>query len=518
MDLIDAPLIKTRSGKHFAYNVAFNILSLAAPLLFAFVATPILVRGLGIEDYGYYSIVLAVIGFAFTTGIARTPAKYIPEKLSDDRNGELRSLLSAAVVITLAVALIEGLGLALVSPFLTSQVMGVTGEAGTQLNIAIYIACLAGTVAMVSQLFQSTLQGIHRFRVYALVTVGASLLLNLGSALLAANGFPYRDIVLLNFAVTAAAAVTFFVFAKAGVPELGLELRIATPALRKVGRFAASIFVYQTVTSIFYLFERSYVLRNFGPEELAYYTIPLMLGIYLHGVILAVSQVTVPKFNERLNDIKSLTAIYITLTKIVAAASVFLALFYYLLGAEILYLWLGTDFAARSFHLLVIDGISFSLIAMLIPAWIISEAAQRPGINASSPLVTYLVGMVAIVLLGAVYGIEGAAAGRLVGAMAALPIIAIVERMVFRQIFWKEWTAIASRILAAACLMSLVALLLDTFHYVSWPGFIVKSCVLVLGFWGTLIVLRYTDRAELRAAFSQPAPESDDSEMLMPMQ
>ena len=506
------------SGRFFAYNVAFNILSLVAPLLFAFVSTPLLVRGLGVEDYGYYSIVLAAIGFAFTTGIARTPAKYIPEKRANGRPAELKSLLSAALLLTLMVGLIEGIGLALLSPVLISKVLGVPAAEAGMLKTAIYLACLIGAVMMLSQLFQSALQGIHRFRVYALITIAASLSITAGSVLIAQNGFTYRDVFVLNLAVTVIAAAAFFIFAKAGVPELGLPITIDAAAVKTVARFAGSIFIYQSITSIFHLFERAYILRNHGPEALTYYTIPLMLGIYLHGFILAVSQVTIPKFNERLSDESALLTLYTTLTKLVVSGSVYLALFYYLFGSELLSLWLGQDFAARSYRLLVIDGASFALIAMLIPAWILSESARRPGINASSPLVTYLIGMIAIVFLGSTYRIEGVAAGRLVGTVAALPIIFIVERLVFGKVRWGMWLFTVGRIAAASCLMYLASWAVNAAFDDSWLALVVVSLAASSCFWGLLILLRFINRIELRSAFSSPAATAEDSEMIMPVQ
>ena len=509
---------RSKSQRAFLGDVAFSVLSLAAPLLFAFIATPLLVRGMGVEDYGYYSLVLAVIGFGFTTGIGRTPAKYIPEKRAAGQSGELARLLSAAIFITLVVALVEGGALAAAAPFLISRILGVPDAAAGQLKIAIYLACAIGFVMMLSQLFQSALQGIHRFRTFAAITIAASFLLNLGSVILAVNGFPYTNIFVLNLAVSAAAAAVFLILSIAEVPELMPRQAIEKEALKTVAAFAVSIFVYQSITSIFYLFERSYILRNYGPKVLTYYTIPLMLGIYLHGVVLAISQVTIPKFNERLHDFAGLLAIYQTLTKLVASGSIFLALIFYSFGQGLLELWLGKDFAERSARLLTIDSAAFALIALLIPAWILSESARRPGINAASPLVTYIVGIFAMLLIGPVYGIEGVALGRLVGAIAALPIIVIVERMVFERVFWRLWLSIGLRIAAASFVMLIVGKFIVSALGITWPGFVLGLLVTTLSFWGTLLLGGYIDRSEIIAAFAANTDQGKDSEITAAMQ
>jgi len=197
--------------RSFAGNVAFSLLSLVAPLLFAFVATPYLIRGLGVESYGYYSLVLAVIGSGFTTGLGRVSAKYVPEHIASKQNEQLSGLLAAALLITAGTSIVEALLLAAVSPFLITSILNVPAFAGPELQVAIYLSCLIGPVMMLSQIFQSALQGLHLFRFYSLVTIAVSLLLNLGSVALAINSFSYSRIFIWNLIVSSVAGLVFFV-------------------------------------------------------------------------------------------------------------------------------------------------------------------------------------------------------------------------------------------------------------------------------------------------------------------
>jgi O-antigen/teichoic acid export membrane protein len=495
------------------------VLSLGLPLLFAFVSTPLVIHGLGVEEYGYYSILLAVIGLAFTTGIGRMPVKYVAEKLARGKNDELVDLLSASIWITLAVASVEAFALALASPFLISQVFKVPTGAEERVLASLYLTCLIGSVMMVNQLFQSALQGVHRFRVYALITIAASFMLNLGAVFLSVSGFPYFDILIWNLCATVCTGLAFFVFAKQSVPELRIRFNAKFAVLRKVGAFAFSIFVYQTITSVFYLFERSYVLRNYGAETLTYYTVPLMLGFYLHGVVLAISHVTVPKFNERIFELTALSAVYSTLTKIVAAVATLMTLMCYCLGDDLLHLWLGEEFAARSSALLLTDVVAFALIAIVIPSWILSESARRPGMNASSPLVTSLVGIAGVVVFEAKYGPQGVAFGRLAGAAASLPLIFIAERLVFGRVMWRTWRDLSLKISPAAVIAILLHYGLLSRLGVSWPLFLMSALLLTLVFCGVLWLLKYFDPGELASAFaSNHYDEGRHSEMTDGMQ
>jgi O-antigen/teichoic acid export membrane protein len=495
----------------FFANVAFSLLSLAGPLLFAFIATPFLIRGLGTEAYGYYSLVLAVIGFGFTTGIGRIAAKYIPENRASGEKDGLARLLSATILITLSSALLEALILAAASTVLVSQILNVPDTDARELRTAIYFACLIGPMMMLSQIFQSALQGIHRFRTFAALTVAASFLLNFGSIILAVNNVSYSNIFIWNLIVTTVVGAAFVAFARKQIPELKFTLSFDGTTIKKVGRFASSIFVYQTITSVFYLFERAYILRNYGAEALTYYTVPLMLGIYLHGFIFSFSQVAVPKLNERILNCRELTETYRTVTKIAVSISVFIVLMYFSVGKEFLGLWLGNDFASGSYQLLVIHGFAFAATAVSIACWILSEAAHRPGINAISSTVTSLVGISSILLLVSPYRIETVAAGRLIGAAAVIPIIFIVERIVFGSVMWRFWIEIVNRI-AISCIVVLITYYsFGTGHAVSWVVFLITTVMFTGIFWAVLYLSGYFARNEIASAFAERTVKNGNS-------
>ncbi|MGH9948364.1 MAG: oligosaccharide flippase family protein, partial [Pyrinomonadaceae bacterium] len=265
----------------FAANIAFNLLSWGAPLAIAFVVTPILIRGLGLDGYGYYSFVLAVIGFAFTTGIGRMSAKYIPEERIGKADGQLAKLLSASLYITIAVAAVQGLLIAALAPLLVSEVLLAPQSVQAGLISAIRIACLIGPVLMLSQVFQSATQGLHRFRAFAIITLSAAIFLNAGVIVLVLSGYDIAALFWWNLAVTAIAAVVFALFVLPRVPEFR-PMMPDSAAFAKVLRFASSIFIYQSIYSVFCIFERILVVRKFGAEAMTFYAVPLMLGIYLH--------------------------------------------------------------------------------------------------------------------------------------------------------------------------------------------------------------------------------------------
>jgi O-antigen/teichoic acid export membrane protein len=479
------------------------LLSLVAPLLFAFVATPFLIRGLGVEAYGYYSLVLAVIGSGFTTGLGRVTAKYLPENIAANRSEKLSQLLAAALLITGTAALLEALLLATASPFLISTVLSVPSNATSELQAGLYVACLIGPAMMLSQVFQSALQGLHLFRFYSIVTIAASLLLNLGSVALATNGFSYSHIFFWNLIVTVLSGSVFVLLFRARFSNRSLLAKPGSESIRTVGRFAASIFVYQTITSVFYLFERSFVIRNYGATALTYYSVPLMLGIYLHGLIASFSQVAIPKLNERIERSAGLLTLYRIFTRIAVSFAAFFAVMYFCLGQEFLNIWLGGDFAANSYRLLVIHGVAYALIAFSIICWILAEASHRSGLNALSSTVTCVVGVAVALTFAEMWGAESIALGRLVGAAVVLPLIGFLEAKVFGVVQSSFWL----RTLGTISIAVVVVVILETFlsrllAVTSWPLLVVAGSLLSAVYWVILYFTGYLDIATTRNALS----------------
>lgn len=486
----------------FAGNVAFSVAAWSAPLVLSFVATPYLIRGLGIEQYGYYSLVLAIIGFGFTTGIGKVSAKYIPEYRAAGLTSELSRILSASILLTVCAAVLQGSVLAIATPIIVGNVLNVPAASREELTTAVYFACLIGPMMMVSQVFQSAAQGMRLFRPSSLVAIAGAVALNAGSILLAINGASYSKIFLWNLIVAVVGAVAFYLYVKPQLPELSRVSRPDSDSFKKVGRFALSIFLYQTSTSILFIFERAFVLRIFGSEALTYYTVPLMLGVYLHALVVSFSQVAVPTLNQKLADPKEIVSFYQISTKIVLAVASLVATGYFVLGRTFLSLWLGSDFASNSFSLLGIHGIAFALIAVSVNCWILAEAAHKAGINAFSSITTCVLGVVFMLLAANSYGLDGIAMGRVFGAMAVLPLIPIVEAKVFGSPMIGFWARTAAKLIVSIIASTALCHLLMLYSNESWISFLFAGFVLLIAYAAALAATGFLSITEIRQAIA----------------
>src|SRR5438094_325572 len=155
-----------QTSKSVFRNVIYGSLTWILPIGLSFVATPIIVRSLGNNDYGIYALVLGFISYSFTFSLGRAITKYIAEYRVTGESDKIRDLISATFFLNLAVGLSGVLLICLLANWLVRDVFRIVDEAQDKTAIALYAASGIIFLSMLNQVFVAILQGIHRFDIY----------------------------------------------------------------------------------------------------------------------------------------------------------------------------------------------------------------------------------------------------------------------------------------------------------------------------------------------------------------
>lgn len=479
-----------------------SILSWGFPLALAFVTTPILLGRLGNELYGVYALVLGFLTFTFSTGTGKVAAKYVPEyRASGDGEG-LSESVSAVLWLTVGLGTIQGLLLAALAGFIVKDILIIAPDLQPTVASALYIAAVAGFLLMVAQVFQSVLQGLHRFDIFAVFVNVSSLLTSGGTIVLVVLGFGIVAIVIWYAMVAGAALIFIFFRTKPLLPEWNTGHGFSRGVFVNVARYAGSIILYQAAVSILYLFERSWIVRKFGAESLSYYVVPLMLAVYMHGLVHSFSLALFPALNELLSEPSRLLKLYMRATKVTAAGAVLITSSYFVAGHLFLGLWLGAGFADRAYQLLAILAVAFALNILGITAWMLAETFRAPGINAVSSMLWMGVAIPAIIIGASHWGIYGVAVGRLVGVSFSVPLILYIERRFLGRPLLGFWAKILLKLAGAAVVSAVVEKLLFAFLPQSWIGLFLVVGSGVASFAAFLWATRYFSKDETEIALS----------------
>ena len=486
---------RSRTAK-LTTNAAFSVLSWLAPILIGLLTTPILVHRLGTEGYGLYALIIGFISYSFSLGVGKIAAKYVAEFRANGEEEKIAPMITATLLITFAVGIVATLVLGVGARYIVTYGLRVP-EPDVEIAVrSLYLACVISIAAMFGQIYQFVLQGLQQFGALLTFINLNGILLGVGNIVVVLAGGGVVELLAWNFIEALIIGIAFFIKARTELPHISVDFGISREMARSIFAYASSMIFYQILANILFIFERTYVMRRFGAEALAYYTVPMTLAIYLHSFVGSFAVVLFPVVNELLLDPAKQSELYQKATKIVLAIVVFGVTSLAVLGRAALTLWLGADFAANSYMLLTIHAIVFGMTAMLLIVWQIAEGFHHAKINAATTSVWLIVGIPLMYLAAGSFGTEGIAGGRLIATAITLPVIFYIEKRFLGRVFARFWAAVISKAAVAALCAGVVEFFLVRNHPASLVRLAAAGCAGLLVYCGVLWFSRYVSAAE----------------------
>lgn len=461
-----------------ALNSIFGVLAWLLPIAVGFFTTPVLVEGLGNEAYGIYAVVAGFLMYSFAFGIAKVAVKYVAEYRAAGQDDKIGEIVSATLWLSVAIGTIGAIALAVAAEYIVSNILLIRGEYAEVAVKALYIAGATGLLAMISQVFQFTLQGLNRFGNFLMLTSVSGILLGVGNIVVVKLGFGIDALLLWNLVLNALMGVAFFTAARKAYPNLKIGFGISGKLFASAAKYGGSIIVYQIFANVLFIFERTWVTRKFGPETMAFYAVPMLVGGYLHALVGSFAMGLFPSINELLANRERQVELYQKATKIIYAAVLFAVVTLIFMGRAGLAVWINPGFADNAFPLLVIHSISFGIISMFTIVWQLNEGYHAPMLNVVVTLTWAVVAISLMVFLSDVWRAEGVAYARLAGVVASVPLLFYTEKRFLGGIFWGFWLANTAKILVALLPAALVYYFANNFE----PTWIVLVLSLILAF------------------------------------
>jgi O-antigen/teichoic acid export membrane protein len=436
----------SETSKSIFRNVLYGFSTWIMPLGLSFIATPILVRSLGNEDYGIYALILGFIGYSFNLNLGRAVTKYIAEYRANGQTHKINYIISNTLLLNICVGLTGALTICLLANWLVTDVFLIAEEVRAKTIGAMYISAAIIFVTMLNQVFNSILQGLQRFDVYSRIFIGNSYAILIGNIILALSGFGLNGLLIWNLIALIVTCLITVVLAKILMPEFKFEFDLKGESLKLILKFSGGIIGYQILANLLLLFERGWIIRQFGEEQLTYYVVSMLLGIYIHSFVSSLLLVLFPLVSELNQNLEKLKNLYLKATKIICFLVCFLAISLIIESKTFLYLWMGSEFAEKAWFLLILHVITFSLTAILVVSWQMTEGLGYPNYNFFVFSFCLIISIFLMIYLTADYGIQGVAIGRLAGFGTLFLSVFYVERWFFKQVQVRFWLRLAGMI------------------------------------------------------------------------
>ena len=467
--------IQSETPQSIARNLVYGFSTWILPIGLSFIATPRIVRGLGDEDYGIYALVLVFVGYSFNFSFGRSIVKYVAEYRSSGENEKISGMFSAACFISVAVGLASAAIIWFSSEWLVINAFKISAGSQDKTIYALYLTSVMVFVLMQNQVFASVLQGIHRFDVYSKILNLNNILLITGNLVLAVNGFGLVSFFIWNLAVIILSGMLFAISSKRYLPDLKFTWKFSFDEIKLIIFFSAGIIGAQILTNIIMIFERSWVTRQLGSEALTYYVIPLTLAFYIHAFVGSLVIVIFPLASELRNETEKLLRLYTKATKMVSLIVAFFAGSLITEGYLFLTLWMGDEFAARGYELLVFQTIAFSFLAIQTVSWQLNDGLGYSRYNFYLLIICLLISISLMILLEPYFGAAGIAFARMAGLAAVFLSIFYIERLFFKKTQMSFWLKITAILAVAAVCSAIAEHMILTNLNANWAALIIAT-------------------------------------------
>lgn len=422
-------------------NVLFGAMTWIVPLCLIFVTTPIVVRGLGQDEYGLYALVQGFLAYTFTFNVGRALIKYLSSYRATGEEEKIGDALSATLLVNVVLGVLCAGALALAAILLVPSVLKIPVAQQRHTLIAFFLVSATLFPIMLGYVFSAVPQALQRFDVYALITLAGSVFNSASNVILVLLGYGVISMLVTNLIGVTLTSVAFALYIRRLLPGVRLTLKIPRDLLTGIVRFTASVAVYQVAGNLLVLFERSWITRAIGTSALTYYVVPMTIGIFIHAFITSLTLMIFPLTSEAtaLSDVQRLTQIYARAVKYICIIVLFICVTVSVCARPLLATWIGADFADQSASILVMHTIFFSVLAVSTIHWQIAEGLGRPSLNAILGLIWLVIAIPLMMWLTAGWGIKGVAFGRL-ATVVTLPIHwLIAERWALGKNLWGFW-------------------------------------------------------------------------------
>jgi O-antigen/teichoic acid export membrane protein len=401
------------NGRELTKNWSLNLLGQVLPLIVALVTMPFIVRGLGPERFGVLSIVWAVLGsmILFDLGLSRTTTKFVAECLGRGEEQKFPSLFWTSFWSQVLIGVVLALPAAAAVPRLVDRYLKLSPAYASETKLCFLILAVSFPVVLGGNSIRGVLEAVQRFDVVNYVRIPTYI----GMFLLPAIGLPFGlglpAIVLLLVLSRLAAGLVYLAVCFSMFPSIrknyALDYKLLRPLLSyggwlSISNFLAPLLVYA---------DRFVVGSVLGMSYVSYYTAPqeaISRGAVLPGALVTALFPTLATLDasgarERVRElcVRAIKSLLLIMTPVLLVIFVF--------APQLLQLWLGADFAARSSGVLRIFCAGILVNSIAYVPFVLLQGLGRPDVTAKLHLLELPFYAAALAILLPRMGLAGAA-------------------------------------------------------------------------------------------------------------
>jgi O-antigen/teichoic acid export membrane protein len=408
------------------HNAVFNTLSRVFSMVVGFIFMPYVVHQLGVESYGIYVLIFAVIGYfaLLDFDLGQAIVKYVAEYRVRNDYKRINEVVGVTLSLYLALGVLGSLVICVFADFITSRCLKIQEDLLPVARFALYIGSFGFILTLLLSAFSSIPKALNRYDITSKVTILVSLLTTLSTVSLLYMGFGLEAIVILDVLITLSTVLGYMLINRRILPELKYLPVFDLAPLKTVLSFG----FYSSLGRISYIiqFQMDRILTGaiLGASFVTYYFVPftlvskaVTLTSQLSGVILpVVSRLQGEK------DFESVIGLYVQSSRLTIAIATSVCLPLFIFGNQFLSLWMGPEFSQQSGMVLMLITLGLYVDAFTnVPSFVV-QGLGRPKITGIFAMATAIINLALFYPLAKIKGVDGIALAFLISTAVVVPI------------------------------------------------------------------------------------------------
>ena len=423
------PYSSLLSGRLIARNTIYNLLGAGIPLTVAFIAVPMIIRGLGIERFGVLTLAWMVVGYfgLFDLGIGRATTKFVSEACARREENVLPQLVWTSIGMLFCFGLLGGLLFAALNSLIVFRFFIISAYLNDETLKAFYLLAASIPFVLGTAGTRGVLEAQQRFGLINAIKIPVS------TASFAAPLFvlPYSNslyhITAVLLAIRLVEFSAYFFYCLRTIPGMKRPRWPHMVSVKKMMGFGGWLTVTNIVGPLMTYMDRFIIGGLLSMSVVAYYTAPYDFVTRLAVIPGSLVSVVFPALTASFAvNAERFVTLYDQAMKYILLAMTPFVIILILIANPFLRMWLGPEFSVQStlvFQILSC-GILFNSIAQ-IPFCAI-QAMGRPDITAKIHVIElpFYLGLVWILVLK--MGIVGAALAGLIRITADFTVLYLI--------------------------------------------------------------------------------------------
>lgn len=413
-------------------NLMTSALAWGWPVLLAFVATPLIVRGLGNDAYGIRSLVVSITGYfaLLDLGLNGAVTKYLAEYHVKDDTSQMTELLGTTLTTYAVFGLVGGALIWILAEWFATNLFSIPPQFHQESILAFRLTGIGFFLSMITWWGSSIPTGIQRFDVFNGISIGFGTLTTLGNLAAVLLGYGLIGVVWSNLFSNVIAIIAYWIAARRLLPGIPLHFSFDWSMFKRTVLFGMYMVAFRIFGLLFAQLDILLIGSWIGTAAITFYTVPQQVAQMVQGLNSKVMQVVFPMASEftAVQAQEKLHTLFYSGAKLSIVLGMAVVVPLISLAQPLLQFWVSPELALNSGAVLILLVTAFFLNGLTAMPSSILMGMGYPQLPTLGALVIGLASMVCNVLFVPFWGINGAALAKVTSVIITIIFYLVVCR------------------------------------------------------------------------------------------